>query len=127
MGGVGPQAAPATDVADTLPMDASSLTAPEEPQASLSPDIPTQSRRESYQVKKAVPSEGTIEMGDRGDEREEHHEKEQASRPPKDPATKSKAAKKKKKPNEIKEGDEARNWEGAGRILHCCQLYFIHY
>ena len=43
LGGVGPQSAPASDVADTLPMDVFTITAPEEPEASFSPEIPTQS------------------------------------------------------------------------------------
>lgn len=110
-------------MADTLPMDVFTITAPEEPEASFSPEIPTQSKRESYQVKRAVPSEGTIEMGDERGESEEKPEKKPEPRPPKDPAAKSKATKKKKEAKQIEEGDEARNWEGVGRIHHCCHLY----
>eukprot|EP00435_Cladocopium_sp_Y103_P033467 s1704_g8.t1 len=76
--------ATASDVADTLPMDVTALPVPESPAAPVSPGIPTSSKRESYQVKKAVRSEGTMEMGNGDGETKEKPEKKKATPPAKE-------------------------------------------
>ena len=51
------KSSPPVDLQDTLPYELGTAPIPAEPHPSMSPDVTTSTRRESYQVKK-VPAEG---------------------------------------------------------------------